>query len=76
VMVILADQNLFNQESHDFLAFNDTKGFRSAEHSGRRVGGPQSLWPRHTALCFAYWTITATWDTCWIDPEVAVTVTV
>jgi len=25
---ILADQNVFNQESHDFLAFNDTKRFR------------------------------------------------
>jgi len=27
---ILADQNVFNQQSHDSLAFNDTKRFRSA----------------------------------------------
>jgi len=27
---VLANQNVFNQESHDFLAFNDTKRFRRA----------------------------------------------
>ena len=27
---VFADQNFFNQESYDSLAFNDTKGFRSA----------------------------------------------
>ena len=30
VMACLGDQNVFNQQSHDFLAFNDTKRFRRA----------------------------------------------
>jgi hypothetical protein len=32
---ILADQNLFNQESDDSLAFHDTKGFRSAAQASQ-----------------------------------------
>jgi hypothetical protein len=32
---IFADQNLFNQESHDFLAFNHTKGFRSTAQASK-----------------------------------------
>ena len=32
---IFADQNLFNQESDDSLAFNDTKGFRSATQASQ-----------------------------------------
>src|SRR5215470_16386743 len=32
---ILANQNVFNQESHDFLAFNDTKRFRRAAQASK-----------------------------------------
>ena len=32
---ILADQDVFNQESHDFLAFNDTKRFRRAAQASK-----------------------------------------
>jgi RNA-directed DNA polymerase len=32
---ILADQNVFNQESHDFLAFNDTKRFRRTAQASK-----------------------------------------
>jgi hypothetical protein len=32
---IFADQNLSNQESHDFLAFNHTKGFRSTAQASK-----------------------------------------
>ena len=33
--VILANQNVFNQESHDFLAFNDNKRFRRAAQASK-----------------------------------------
>ena len=32
---ILADQNVFNQESHDFLAFHDTKRFRRTAQASK-----------------------------------------
>ena len=32
---ILADQNVFNQQSHYFLAFNDTKRFRRAAQASK-----------------------------------------
>ena len=32
---ILADQNVFDQESHDSLAFNDTKRFRRTAQAGK-----------------------------------------
>ena len=32
---IFANQNLFNQESYDSLAFRDTKGFRSAAQASQ-----------------------------------------
>ena len=32
---ILADQNVFDQQSHDFLAFHDTKRFRRAAQAGK-----------------------------------------
>ena len=32
---IFADQNLFNQESHDFLTFHHTKGFRSTAQASK-----------------------------------------
>ena len=32
---ILADQDVFNQESHDFLAFNDTKRFSCAAQASK-----------------------------------------
>ena len=32
---ILANQDVFNQESHDFLAFNDTKRFRRAAQASK-----------------------------------------
>ena len=32
---IFADQNVFNQESHDSLAFDDTKGFSSAAQASK-----------------------------------------
>jgi len=32
---IFANQNLFNQESYDSLAFNDTKCFRRAAQAGK-----------------------------------------
>src|SRR5262249_62281837 len=35
---ILADQNFFNQQSHDFLTFNDTKSFRSTAQASKKRG--------------------------------------
>jgi len=35
---ILGDQNVFNQESHDFLAFNDTKRFRRTAQASKECG--------------------------------------
>src|SRR5438067_4980765 len=32
---IVADQDVFNQQSHDFLAFNDTKRFRGAAQASK-----------------------------------------
>jgi 7-keto-8-aminopelargonate synthetase-like enzyme len=32
---VFADQNLFNQESYDYLAFNDTKRFRRAAQASK-----------------------------------------
>src|SRR5215469_2805142 len=32
---VLADQNVFNQQSHDFLPFNDTKRFRRAAQASK-----------------------------------------
>src|SRR6516225_5644693 len=32
---ILADQNVFNQQSHDFLPFDDTKRFRRAAQASK-----------------------------------------
>jgi hypothetical protein len=32
---MLADQNFFDQQSHDFLAFNDTKTFRSTPRASK-----------------------------------------
>jgi hypothetical protein len=32
---ILADQDVFNQQSHDFLPFNDTKRFRGAAQASK-----------------------------------------
>ena len=32
---ILADQNFFHQQSHDFLALKDTKSFRSTAQTGK-----------------------------------------
>ena len=35
---ILADQNVLNQQAHDFLAFNDTKRFRRAAQASKECG--------------------------------------
>ena len=35
---ILADQNFFNQQSHDFLTFNDIKNFRSTTQASKKRG--------------------------------------
>src|SRR5215468_10834765 len=32
---VLADQDVFNQQSHDFLPFNDTKRFRRAAQASK-----------------------------------------
>ena len=32
---ILADQNFFNQQSHDFLAFNDSESFCSTAQASK-----------------------------------------
>ena len=33
---IFADQNVFNQQSHNFLTFNDAKRFCSAAQAGKK----------------------------------------
>ena len=33
---IVADQNVFNQQSHNFLTFNDAKRFCSAAQAGKK----------------------------------------
>jgi RNA-directed DNA polymerase len=35
---LLADQDVFNQQSHDFLPFNDTKRFRRAAQASKECG--------------------------------------